>query len=425
VPLHLFQAYGVELEYMIVDKDTLRVRPIADLLLKEAATLPGAEFETDGDPEYPNEVALGDIAWSNELTLHVIELKTFGPASSLDQLAAKFASHVARINALLAPHNAMLLPGGMHPTMNPDTEMKLWPHDYGPVYATFNRIFDCRGHGWANLQAAHLNLPFQGDSTPDSEFGRLHAAIRMLLPIMPALSASTPVMDGKKTGVLDNRLEVYRTNSRAIPAAAGLVIPEPVFTRADYERVIFAEIYRQYAPHDPDGVLRHEWANSRGAIARFTRDTIEVRVLDVQECPKADLAITAAISAALRAITEGRLGSLASMRRWSVEPLHDILLDVIKDADKTVIRNTDYARELGFTGAACTAGDLWRHLLEQTLALEPAWSEHSAALHTILDQGCLARRILRAMGGNTTRHAIDSVCRELAASLARNQLFGA
>lgn len=32
--LHLFQAYGVELEYMIVDSDTLNVRPIADELLK-------------------------------------------------------------------------------------------------------------------------------------------------------------------------------------------------------------------------------------------------------------------------------------------------------------------------------------------------------------------------------------------------------
>ncbi len=31
--LHLFEAFGVELEYMIVDRRTLAVRPIADRLL--------------------------------------------------------------------------------------------------------------------------------------------------------------------------------------------------------------------------------------------------------------------------------------------------------------------------------------------------------------------------------------------------------
>ena len=50
------------------------------------------------------------------------------------------------------------------------------------MYEAYDRIFDCRGHGWANLQAVHLNLPFSGDE----EFGRLHAAIRLVLPIMPA-----------------------------------------------------------------------------------------------------------------------------------------------------------------------------------------------------------------------------------------------
>src|SRR5882724_5239768 len=259
---------------MIVDKATLAVRPIVDQVLKHAAALPGAQAEFEGESKFPSEVALGDIAWSNELTLHVLELKTPKPSPHLEGLSEHFASHVRRINELLDPMGSMLLPTGMHPTMDPFKEMHLWPHDYGEVYAVFNKIFDCRGHGWANLQAAHLNLPFSGDAAPEDEFGRLHAAIRFLLPILPALSASTPIMDGRVTGVMDTRLEVYRTNSRKIPAAAGMVIPEPVFTKAEYDRVIFQEIYRQYAPYDPDGVLRHEWANSRGAIARFMRDTI-------------------------------------------------------------------------------------------------------------------------------------------------------
>ena len=32
--LHLFDAFGVELEYMIVDRDSLNVHPIADRLIQ-------------------------------------------------------------------------------------------------------------------------------------------------------------------------------------------------------------------------------------------------------------------------------------------------------------------------------------------------------------------------------------------------------
>jgi hypothetical protein len=90
------------------------------------------------------------------------------------------------------------------------------------VYEAFDRIFDCRGHGWANLQSAHLNLPF----SDAEEFGRLHAAIRLLLPILPALAASSPVMDGRLTGRVDSRLDVYRHNARRVPQVSGRVVPE-------------------------------------------------------------------------------------------------------------------------------------------------------------------------------------------------------
>ncbi len=74
---HLFDRYGVELEYMIVDAESLSVRPIADEVLRRVAG------------EYVNEVERGPLAWSNELVLHVIELKTNGPAlkDSTDSMA--------------------------------------------------------------------------------------------------------------------------------------------------------------------------------------------------------------------------------------------------------------------------------------------------------------------------------------------------
>jgi carboxylate-amine ligase len=401
--LRLFEATGIELEYMIVDRRTLDVRPICDDLLKAA---------TGGFQD----AQFGNIDWSNELVLHVVELKTAEPARSLSGLASQFQDNVRRADGLLEPMGAMLLPTAMHPWMDPDREMRLWPHDYGDVYAAFDRIFGCRGHGWANLQSMHINLPFDGDE----EFGRLHAAIRVILPILPALAASSPVVDGKLTGLMDTRLEVYRNNSRRVPSVAARVIPEPLYTRADYEREILGRIYADLAPMDPDGLLRDEFSNARGAIARFGRGSIEIRVLDVQECPEADLAIAEAVISVVRAIAEGRIGDPGRIRAWAVGPLADLFGLVIKDAEATVIDNADYLRDLGFPQPRATAADLWTSLYHMAEGGPP-----SHPISTILSQGCLARRIAARLGPAPTRDRLRSIYRELASCLSEGRLFGA
>ena len=170
---------------MIVDRTTLDVAPVSDRLLTAVAG------------ELTNETEQGAIAWSNELALHVIEVKTNGPTPRLDGVVGDFQAAVTRINALLQEWNACLMPTGAHPWMNPDTDTHLWPHDDDAIYAAYDRIFGCRGHGWSNLQSMHINLPF----ADDAEFGRLHAAIRVVLPLLPALAASTPYLDGRATGL--------------------------------------------------------------------------------------------------------------------------------------------------------------------------------------------------------------------------------
>src|SRR5262245_26041741 len=70
-PLGLFAGYGVELEYMIVDAESLDVRPLADRLLAAAAGHLTGEYEA------------GDAAWSNELVAHLIEIKTNGPVARM------------------------------------------------------------------------------------------------------------------------------------------------------------------------------------------------------------------------------------------------------------------------------------------------------------------------------------------------------
>jgi carboxylate-amine ligase len=406
--LHLFEAIGVELEYMIVDAASLAVLPVADRLLRAEAGM------------LTDEVTAGPLRWSNELVLHVVELKTNGPAPGLKGLTAAFQQGVAAVNRHLEKMGGRLMPTAMHPWMDPLAECRLWPHDSSPIYQAYDRIFDCRGHGWTNLQSCHLNLPFVGDE----EFGRLHAAIRLLLPILPALAASSPVMDGRPSGLLDSRLQVYRDNQKRIPLIAGRVIPEPVYTRRDYRRQILQPIYRAIAPFDPDRILRDEWLNSRGAIARFQRDTIELRTLDVQECPQADLAIAALIAACLQALVRERWQPLAVQQVWPVEPLADILTATIHNGERAVIGNPDYLAQFGLASRPTTAGRLWEHLAATLAAEQPEeLVEHRDALEIILSRGPLARRICRSLGPDPTRNRLAAVYGELCNCLAEGRLF--
>lgn len=405
--LHLFEGYGVEMEYMIVDRDTLQVLPVSDKLIYDEV---GA---------YMSDVEFGKMAWSNELVLHVIELKTQNPVHTLAGLELDFQEQVQKINGLLKKHNAMLLPTGAHPFMDPFKETKLWPHEHNAVYGAYNRVFDCRGHGWANLQSTHLNLPFGNDG----EFGKLHAAIRMVLPLIPALAASSPVLDGKLTGMLDTRLEVYRHNQGKIPAIAGKVVPEAVFTQKDYRERILQPMYEAVAPHDPEGVLQEEFLNSRGAIARFDRHAIEIRIIDIQESPVADLAVLQAVVAAVQALVAERWVPMAQLRQFDEERLSKLLLQAVQTGQETVLNDRAFIDAFGFDCEQnCTMGELWKHLVAETLNLEE--QPHVAhALNVLLSRGCLSKRITEALGDKPTAADIKRVYLGLARCLERGGVF--
>lgn len=406
--LHAFMGYGIELEYMIVDHDRLSVLPLADRLLRTAA---GSDV---------NEVKRGLLGWSNELVLHLVEVKNLRPSASLSQLPQAFQAEIAQINRLLQSMGARLMPGGMHPWMDPRTERRLWPHDPAGIYRAYDRIFDTRSHGWANLQSMHINLPFANDE----EFARLHAAVRLILPILPALAASSPIADGHDTGCADYRMQVYAGNARTIPSITGMVIPETITSRAAYEQRILAPMYRDIAQHDPEQVLRHEWLNSRGAIARFDRNAIEIRVVDTQECPYADLAIAAAATDAVRRLYRADEHGLMQQREMTTGALAATLHACIRDAEQAMIEDAVYLQLLGFPKPCCTAGALWRHLVGCMMDEDAAHAQHwNAALQTMLDQGPLARRILRAVDGDYSAEKLHEVYRRLCDCLQEGRLF--
>lgn len=405
--LGLFEGYGIEIEYMLVDAASLDVRPIADAVLAERQ-----------GPE-ANEWANGPVTWCNELTRHLIEFKTSGPAPSLAGLAEHFQENVALLDSQLERHACRLLPGGMHPWMDPHRELQLWPHGQREIYQAYDRIFSCQGHGWANLQAMQLNLPF----SDDEEFARLHAAIRLALPLMPSLAAATPFADGRFHGWLDYRMEVYRHNSKRIPEVTGEIIPETVRDMADYQETILQPMYAAIAPHDPEGILQEEWLNSRGAIARFDRMAIELRVMDSQECAQADIAIAEAASLLVRALVEETWTGLAEQQAVDQGILVGNFSAATREAERSPVVGRDYLAQFGFLTGESRADKLWDKLIEQISLRYGISTPSGRALEHILRHGTLARRLFKAAGPVPDAAVLKRVYERLADCLARGEPF--
>jgi hypothetical protein len=340
--------------------------------------------------------------------------------------------------------------------------MKLWPYDCLDIYQTYDRIFNCKGHGWANLQSTHLNLSFDGDE----EFGELHAAIRLLLPLIPAIAASSPYLDGKYTGYRDARINVYRHNQDKVPEITGQVIPEQAYSYDEYNKMIFDKVKKAIAPYDTEHLLNHFFLNSRGAIARFDRGAIEIRLVDIQECPNADIAIAELEIATLKAIVNGKFaasctsnaagssdsatgnaaGSSASseniaansvphtlkeyrefLRNFDTTRLAELLNKTVKDAENATIDWSEYLAVFGIDFAttpanAVTAGDLWKHIY--SIVKNDLTVVSQNVMEKMLERGTLSSALYKALGDTPSHEAFVTEYKKLADCLAHNRLYG-
>lgn len=403
---HLLEAFGIELEYMMVDSKTLDVLPISDEVLKAGAG------------RYANEFHDGTIGWSNEFVLHLIELKNNEPRDSLIGLSKEFRESIARVNGILKRYGACLMPSGMHPWMDPGRETRMWVRRYKHIYATYDRIFNCRRHGWANVQSVHLNVSFSGDD----EFARLHTACRLLLPILPALAASSPFLRGKPTGRKDTRLVHYMMNQAKYPSIMGSLVPEMVSTIKEYHQRVLQPMYSEISQEDTEGTLQYEWLNSRGVIPRFERNALEIRALDVQECPSADIAIASIILGVLKDLAEEKWCGFDEQTKWHEKDLFRIMRRVIRDGENAMVDNGRYLKVFGYDGKKTRAGDLWNHLrgsFDRSVADRRA----ERAIDLILSGGSLSTRLQRALGDRPSKDALRAVYRELTRCLAKDVQF--
>jgi len=417
--LHWFEGFGIELEYMLVDRETLDVHPAADTVLAE---LWQSSQDTDSDTDWnahPSDFEFRETTWSNELALHVLELKTTQPATAFDRVASEFEASVAAVQSTLKSQGIRLLPTAMHPWMKPAKQTQLWPHEYHEIYNTYHRIFNCHRHGWSNVQSMHLNLPFRGND----EFAGLHAAVRLLLPLLPAIAASSPIVEGVSNGCHDNRLRFYVHHCDTVPSMMGDVIPEPIFDRSSYQTQILDPIADDIALLDPLSVMNSDFLNARGAIARFDRGSIEIRLLDVQETPGVDIAIAGLVTHVAKRLAEQTWSSRWQQQLVSCRRLGTILDDTTVSAEATIVSDADFLVHFGITQSSCTAAEIWQHLIDDAYRFGSGLDGVAAPLEIIQQRGTLSTRILQSLGSKFTNADLHGVYEELADCLERNEIY--
>jgi glutathione synthase/RimK-type ligase-like ATP-grasp enzyme/gamma-glutamyl:cysteine ligase YbdK (ATP-grasp superfamily) len=402
-----FEVAGMELEYPVVDAD-LDVVALVEPALRLLAGRPASDVE------------LGPVSFGNEIADHVLEVRTAEPVESLAEAEAALAEGVARFSALLRDEfGARLMPTGMHPWFDP-RRGRLWTRSGLRIYTTYARLFDVRTHGWMNVHAAHLNLPLGREQDAIA----MHTAAALLIPYLPALAASSPVHDGRLQDAVDGRLAWILEHQAGIPESCGDLVPEYVDSFAEYRSRILAPMYRALDRHPDTRAVRREFFNARGAILRFTRRSMEIRVLDTQECVRMDVAVAAFVRAALRDLTR------AVARGEIALPPHRLLVEdfraCVRHGGAAAVRAPHLVAGAGDAPDA-TARDALRALLERARAGARRDEEPYLDLAAgVVEAGSLSERIravLEPHAGDPAAFsaALRRVYGELTRSLEENR----
>jgi carboxylate-amine ligase len=356
-----------------------------------------------------------EVAWSCERWEHVLTLSLTRHAKRPMAHARRLNAEVRSMNKLLSKRNAMLVPAAAHPfaqgevhTMRADT----------PGQAVLSRLFDVKQPGWCNSQITCLRMPF----TSDEEFSRLHASVRLLLPLLPAISAASPYLNGAWAGFLSARAEASMHHVDSLPQLLGPVIPEAVFSEEDYYRTVFSPMAQALVTVDTEQTLDHFGMNARAAIARFDKGELELRVLDRQECLTADLAIAEMTLTVVRAMSSGRWVSTYLQRAWSEDDLFPLYMQTVREGGQAVLSNRDYLFMFGLMKQdRMSVQKIWQHLFVELYG--ELSDECRRVMAHILEHGCLAQRMVRRHGKDPTAGALVQLVDELSDHLAADRTW--
>jgi len=280
------EVLGPEHEYAVVDEE-LRPLSIVDRIIKDVC---GRTANTVRQPSF---------TFGKELQLHVMEIKPNQPFATPTEFDETMHEAVVTMQELVhRKYGASLLGTGMHPLLRLE-DTGIWPHRDIKIYQALGKVFNLKQHGWLNIQSYQLNLPYEREK----DGVLLHNLLANVCAYLPAVSAASPICEGRFGKDVDNRLRFYKQNQREVPSVTGDVIPEYVASFGQYQQEVIGRYSADLAQVGADSsIIGREWVNSRGVIFRFDRRALEIRVMDEQECVKSDVALSCFTRALLRGL---------------------------------------------------------------------------------------------------------------------------
>ncbi len=247
---------GLEEEFALIDPESLELRHSFEELYAAA----------QADP------VLGESA-AGELIASEIEIRS-GRAESFSEAVELQAERRAKLFALAEKHGLVLAAMGTHPWANyQDQKIIDTPH-YRRVQEELRWIAQ-RNNTWS----LHLHMGVRGADRAIAVCDHL----RELLPLLLAISANSPYLDGQDTGLDSIRTQIF---TRTFPRCG---VPDAFGDWASYAR--FVELLRRTGSIVESTQL---WWSVR---PHHAFGTVEVRICDAQSLGQDSTALAGLIAA--------------------------------------------------------------------------------------------------------------------------------
>lgn len=246
---------GVEIEAQLVDKDSGNLVNIAELIVDK----------------YRDEERV-----KHEFYLSTVEI-TSSPALNTNETYRELSSILKRVLAIAAEENAGLILSGSHPfALYEDQSIT----QVTPRYQEF-----ADRYGWAVLRLLTFGMHVHVGMDSKEKAVAVHDEIRKYLPLILALSASSPFWRGRDTELCCTRLSIFQ----GLPNTG---LPEPYYEWEEYQQslqtLVEAGVFKS------DNAYRQVWKDVRIHPAY---GTIETRIADSIPSLKDTIAVATLVQA--------------------------------------------------------------------------------------------------------------------------------
>lgn len=270
----LFNVIGIELEYCIVSKKDFSIQSFARKL-----------FKILNNNKTSNTFTYNNICMSNEMVNHVIEFKPIKPYKDILFLEQDLLKCTQYVNSILEKYDLCIVPLSLHPTMKPQ-EATMWKGKYHSIYKIYDKLFGVKTHSFSNMQSLQITLPFENEQ----QMLKLHNSIRLVLPFLKILSASSPYLEGKNNKTLSNRINFFKKSHANLTERFSSPITDYLSNIGEYYKYLDM-LLEAFSDFKIGKNVKTQWFNSQGSMIKFQFNAIEIRTCDIQESVHANLGL--------------------------------------------------------------------------------------------------------------------------------------